>query len=383
MPNQPEPAATHSGRRALFARLAAHPVPRISRMMTVARMRGLDPLFVGGLREAGLRRVDEWDGFEVRRVGPLHESLNGRGLGRYLSGTLAFNVALLRTIRRERPALVHLSDFEAALFGVIYCRLARIPVIYNVHDNIGDRYALPLAARRLLAVLEGMLVVLSDTALVPEEFRRDALPRWSRRKVSVVRNAPEDLWPDGPPAPPPMTGRLRLLYAGWIDEGRGVRTLIRLAEENPWLDVRVAGSGDPALVGELESSAAVSYLGYLNHAEVMQQVVESHAVVALYDPVRPINIMAAPNKLAESFCAGRPVVINSEVLIGAAPEYQDAVVRTAYDDRAGLVEALRRLRDDDDRYREMCAVARSSYEAYYSWRSVVEASSTSFAAVGF
>lgn len=352
-------------------------------MMGIARERGLDPVFVGGLRDASLARIDEWDGFEVRRIGPLHESLNGRGLRRYVKGTLAFNVALVRTIRRERPALVHLSDFEAGLFSVLYCRIARIPVIYNVHDNIGDRYPLPLAARRLLALLEGVLVVLSGTALVPEEFRRDALPRWCRRRIAVIRNAPEDMWPDGPPEPPPIDGRLRLLYAGWMDEGRGVRTLLDLATSAPWLDVRFAGSGDPALVEEVKRCASVTYLGYLNHAGVMEQVRDSHFVVALYDPVRPINIMAAPNKLAESFCAGRPVVINAEVLIASAQAYQAAVIRKQYADRTGLLTALHQLLLDERAYRRMCVVARRNYDEYYSWNSVVEASSEAFAAVGF
>ena len=251
-------------RKALFARLASHPVPRISRMMKIARARGLEPVFVGGLRERGLPRTDSWDDFDVIRVGPHHATLNGRSLARYLFGTLAFNLALVRTIRAVRPALVHISDFESALLTIPLCRMLRVPVIYNVHDNIGDRYALPKFPRRLLAALEGMFVLLSNAALVPEDFRRAALPRWSRSRVTVVRNAPEDAWPDGPPAPPDVVGTLRIVYAGWIDDGRGIRTLIRLGEDRPNLDVRIAGSGDRALVDEIKQSEGVSYLEYLD-----------------------------------------------------------------------------------------------------------------------
>ena len=147
--------------------------------------------------------------------------------------------------------------------------------------------------------------------------------------------------------------------------------------------MRIAGSGDRALVDEIKQSKGVSYLEYLDHAEVMRLVADSHLVIALYDPVRPINVMAAPNKLAEAFCAGRPVIINSEVLIGAEPEYQDAVIRTDYDDWRGLVEALDRLMESPDDYRRMCAAARRNYEMFYSWGAVVQATNEVFARVGF
>lgn len=357
-----------SSKTAVFVRLASRPIPRVTRMMRVATERGYDCVYVGARRDVAMADKEKWDGFPVVRVGRHFPLVNGSRLLTYVGGVLLFNVALLRELARRRPAVLHASDFEAALGCLAYRLIRRVPIIYNIHDNLADRYDLHLVLRRVLNLLEGVVVLLADECVVPEGFRRDALPRWCRARVQVIRNAPVDLgWQE-----PDLSGdRVRLLYAGWLDEGRGLQGLLDLARAHPWLEVRLAGEGEAALRNRVVASGA-TYLGFLDHAEVMRETAACHFVVALYDPSRPINRAAAPNKLAEALSAARPVLINEEVMVAHAPAVAECVVRVPYAEIPSLADLVRALyfTDGGRRYRVMCQLARGAYESEYDWHGI-------------
>lgn len=334
--------------------------------MRIVADRGLQPTYFGSLRAENLARVDEWDGFEVIRIGPYFPLLNGRRPLVYLRGVFLFNLALLSELRSRRPRLIHASDSETMPASVLYHLVTGVPLVFNIHDNLADRYCVGPAIRGVLNALEGSMVRLSDAALVPESFRRAALPKWCQHRVHVVRNSPEDTgW-----SPPTLAGgrRVRVLYAGWLDWGRGLSALIELANQHAWLEIIIAGDGDSDVVEAISRSSA-TFRGYLSHAEVMAATKQADFVAAFYDPVRPINRAAAPNKLAEAFSAGRPVLINEEVLVAQAPELAACTVRVPYANIASVAALVRAVTRSDE-YAGMCRSARAVYESQYSWASI-------------
>lgn len=370
---------------AAFVRMASRPIPRVGRMMRVARECGLEPLFLGAFRSEGLADEDRWEGVRVRRVGRPFPLLNGRRPLTYLMGVLRFNLALLRTLRHLRPVLVHASDVETLPATVLHRLIYRVPLVYNVHDNLADRYVLPRLGRWALNQLEGLGVLACDAAVVPEAFRRDALPAWCRSRIEVVRNAPVDTGAEPPRSigtlRPGGEDRVRLFYAGWLDWGRGLRGLLRLAEQHPWIEVSIAGEGEPSILEEVRA-APVEYLGFLDHDQILRRTREADFVAAFYDPVRPINRAAAPNKLAEAFSVGRPVIVNEEVLVAAAPSMADATLRVPYARIEDCAAELRALAGSPERYAAACRAARRRYEEDYAWEGVRDVILAVYGAVG-
>lgn len=351
--------------QAVFVRLASRPIPRVTRMMAVATERGLSPTFIGAFRAEGLCASDTWDGVSMTRIGPPLPLLNGKRAGKYITGVMTFNIALFRELWRRKPTMMHASDIETVPACLIYRLLCRQPVIFNIHDNLADRYTVPRAARAALNFIEGLVVILSSVTLVPETFRRSALPRWCQHRVHVIRNSPAKAVIAEPKLA--AEGRLRILYAGWLDWGRGIAALIDLANEHPWLEIRIAGEGEPGILNCVMASQA-SYLGVLDHEQVMEQTRKADFVAAFYDPSRPINRAAAPNKLAEALGSGRPVLINEEVVVAQAPELSGCTIRIPYAAITSLAEPLRRMMDADaNAYDVMCREGRRVYEQQYSW----------------
>lgn len=362
----PAPKRQENG-LAAFARLGSRPIPRVARMMDEARSVGYDTLFLSGRREEGLAEEEIYAGHKVRRIGPFFPLLNGRAGGLYLRSVLAYNRALWKQLRRLRPALVHCSDIETMPAGILYRWVSGARLIYNVHDNLAQRYTIPEWAQAILNQFEGLAVRLSSIALVPEEFRRDMLPAWCRRKIAIVRNTPADRG-----ALPPNRQRkpIKLFFGGWLDKGRGLGQLMKLVRENEDFELTLAGEGSPELVAEIEATPRTRYLGFVTHDEIMRETADTHIVTALYDPVRPINRYAASNKLSEALSCGRPVLANSEMVITSSLVEHDCLITIPYREiNTTAVEQMRAVMADDGvRYYAMCEQAREAFESRYAWK---------------
>ena len=364
--NQPE-----SRPLAVFLRLASRPIPRVTRMMSVARDLGMDGLFVGAHRAEGLPEQDEWAGVRVQRVGRVFPLVNGARPLVYLSGVFGYWIAALRLLRARRPAMIHASDFEGGVPGVIASRLLGVPVIYNIHDNLGVRYAMPAWARGVLNALEGLVVRASTLTLVPEPFRRDLLPSWSRAKVRVVRNSPDDPGfrpPTAPPSNPP-----RVLFAGWLDFDRGLAQIVALAGEGR-IQLVVAGEGDERVHQLMRETPNVDYRGFCTHEAIMELTAQCDYVAAFYNPTRLINRFAASNKIAEAMAVGRPVLINDELMVAAHITAAGAAIAVPYAEIARLPDVLLRFQSDPNAYLLACQRARALYESEYHETQVRQAS---------
>jgi glycosyltransferase involved in cell wall biosynthesis len=354
--------------RALFLRTTARPVSRVVRMMTVARDAGFDPVFVGAFRDKAVLKEDCWEGFPVRRVGQPFPLLNGKRPLVFVRCVLSCNIGYLRMLWKEHPPIVHASDIETMPAAVIYRLTHRCRLIFNVHDNLAQRYSLPGWINACLNAVEGIAALLSDVTLVPEPFRRTALPSWCRHKVVVIRNLPRD---DGPQsAPPPFeNGKMRLFYGGWLDWQRGIEALLTLGQE-PDIELRIAGEGAAEIVERIKQFPQVAFLGFLSSAAVMDETLQSHFVPVLYDPSRIINRFAASNKLAETLSAGRPMILNEEMEIAKDLAGGPGIINTPYAQAAMIAPRLRALANDPEAYKLACDSARQLYDTHYDWAKV-------------
>lgn len=358
------PSADQGRKKAIFLRLAARPVPRVTRMMRVADECGFEVSFIGALREKGLAPRDTWEGFPVERLGSHFPLLNGRKPWLYVRSVVLCNLSFFSALLEKKPALVHASDIETMPAALMYRLLKGGRLVYNIHDNLAQRYSLLPVINRVLNATEGLAVLFADRTLVPENFRREALPSWSRGKVDVIRNLPPDHG-----ASPPNVGdgkKIRIFYGGWLDPQRGLDALLSLALE-PDVELRIAGEGSSDLVERIRSQPSVTYLGFLNSSEIIKETINCHFIPVLYDPVRTINRYAASNKLAEALSVGRPIIINSELEVAKDLGSASCVVNVRYSDAGNCAPILRTLLTNESAYVSACSEARQLYSRHFNW----------------
>ena len=339
-------------------------------MMRVAEECGLRPRFLGARREEGEGcSVMEFGGLEVERIGRPFPLVDGRRPLVYVWSVVRYLGSLMRRLGELGPVLVHVSDFPLYWGARLYTAVRRIPLIYNIHDNLGQCYRVPRMVAWILNVAEGVAALSATVTVVPEGFRRAALPRWARSNVRVVRNTPIDPGYSEPIDRDP--GKVTLFVGGWIDAGRGIRQLATMVRSRVGsLKLVLAGRGDARLLAELASREGVEACGYVSHEEVIAMTVQCDYVCALYDPARPINRYAASNKIAEALAVGRPLLINRELEIARLLAPYECTICVAYDDVRDVGRRLLELRANVEEYRSMCVRARRAYEDHYSWHRV-------------
>ena len=355
-------------KKAVFLRTSSKPIPRVKRVAIVAEELGYETLFVGAYRDVQLKESDVWDDLSVRRVGKYYPMLNGSGVFTYISGVFHYNLSAYKLLREVKPDLIHFSDVESFLSVFSYSVFRKVNTIYNIHDNFGQRYPLPKVINSVLNFFEGLIVKFSTRTIVPEKFRADSLPKFCQKDIDVVKNTPID--PGFSKHEISSLGNIKIIFAGWLDDGRGIETLLRLAETNPKFEIHIAGEGSAKIIERISGVKNCIYHGFLNHGEVMELTKKCDFVFAHYSPHRIINIFAAPNKLAEALAVGRPVILNSETKVSKPVVEYDCGIVTAYGDLNGIEREIISLSNNGAVYKDMCRRSRDLFDASYSWEVV-------------
>ena len=266
---------------AIFFRNGSRPVPRAIRMMKTAEELGYESIFCGALRNVSDSKESYLDGFRVIRVGKLYPLLNGKKLFTYINYTIVFCVSLYKYFKKTNPSLLVASDFEVMIPAIIYSKMYNVRLIYNIHDNLSERYNLPSFIRYILNIMEGTVTILSESAMVPEIFRKTSLPKWCQHKIHIVKNTPGDISFSNPP---PFDEKIKLFYGGWLNWGRGIKELINLGKLNPQISITIAGSGSDDIVLFIKKHDFIKYLGHISHEESLNETRKAHFIPSFYDP---------------------------------------------------------------------------------------------------
>ncbi|WP_144225770.1 glycosyltransferase [Shewanella algae] len=358
----------NKAKKAIFLKNSSKPIPRVKRMMLVAYDLKYDCLFIGAYRSESDQPREVWDGVEISRVGRYYPPLNGKNLFKLVFSLFSLNWGMIRALFEEKPDLIHSSDIETAIPAFIYSKIKNVPVIYNIHDNLHQRYAVGSFAQGILRFIESFFIYSFDATTVPEEFRKQAYPALCQKKIHIIKNSP-DISSTTNKNRFSTTGLINILYAGWLDEGRGLDYLLDLAiNEN--IHVTIAGLGDSRFLERIKALKNVTYKGFLSHSDILELTCQTDFVFAVYDPVRIINKYAASNKIAEALYFGKPVICNNEMKIASLLVENNCCVSFDYADVSSVYPKLCELKSNRSDYMLMSDNAINLYNKEYSWETV-------------
>lgn len=232
---------------------------------------------------------------------------------------LLYAFRLARWTQGRNIDIIHTNSLKSDIYGGLAGRLARIPVIWHVRDNIGDPYLPQFAARifRFLARhIPSFVVANSESTL-----RTLRIPDSNRTAVaysgvtSIVEHPSADTaWPDAPV----------VALIGRIAEWKGQHVFIRAASEvlRKYPRTRFWIIGSPlfgeeeyeaslhTLAGELQIEECVEFLGFRNDVQSLLNDV-SIVVHASISP-EPFGQV-----VVQGMAAGKPVIATNG---GALPE---------------------------------------------------------------
>lgn len=231
-------------------------------------------------------------------------------LGRYL-------VALVRTIRRVKPDVVHTNSLKADILGGIAARVAQVPLIWHVRDRIADDY-LPHRAvvvfRKLCRIVPHFVIANSQAtlktlylpatkprAVISSGFDVAAFARAGAKRKPLAEQIAADRVDIG------IVGRI----SPWKGQDVFVRAAALVHSAFPQTHFSIIGA---ALFGEKEHEAKLHALVHelgLDTAVTFHGFQEDVATaIGDLDVLVHASIIAEPlgQVIAQGMAAGKPVV---------------------------------------------------------------------------
>jgi glycosyltransferase involved in cell wall biosynthesis len=339
--------------RVLITGFCAVPAPRRSGVQLRHVVRALAPDHAVDLlvvREGDQGYVERQGGVRILRV-PTHDDAVSAQIQTFQ-----------RALRRQ---------LEGADYDIVHCRdpWAAVPVL-EARDRLG--YAVVYDLARALDVDPGGLepaldairqrdedacLAAADLVLVPTEPARRHVAGRARSEHVAVAPPGVDVdrfdWDDPPPGPP------RIVYAGAVEPGRGIRVLLRaMADVAAQSDARlalvgpVAGGFAPVVesgIADLGLADRVDVVGAVDHDEIPGLLATAAICVAPAAAeltARPTSIY--PTKILEYMACRRAVVAARRSTVGMLIDHGRDGLLFQPGDPGDLTRKLLRLLGDRD-----------------------------------
>jgi glycosyltransferase involved in cell wall biosynthesis len=331
------------------------------RMVTAADAAGA--VDVGGASE-----VDGIDVVGVRGASSDYVRATGVSYPRRMLAFARFALAAsTAALRGPRPDVVYATSppLTVALPALAAALRWRVPLVFEVRDLWPEApiqmgaLRNPLAQRaarafeRLVYRRAARVIALSPgirEGVVAAGVRPEA--------VVLVPNASDlDLFRPGPPPE-----RFRVSYFGTMGEANDLTALIDAARVLTDVEFVLMGDGKRRAALERAAPPNVVFTGAAaGKAQVAELAARSSACVTLFKDV-PVLATNSPNKLFDTFAAGRPAIVNMDGWMRRLVEDNDAGLYVRGGDARDLAEKLGWLRDHPDAAKRMGRNARALAE---------------------
>lgn len=296
-------------------------------------------------------------------MGDDHEwlVLKGNRFGRLLG---ALRVALASDVD-----VVSIHDPELIPVGLLVRALRRIPVIFDVHEDLPgqvlDKERLPHFMRPLLAALAKVALLAAERTMTLT-LAEEGYHRCFRKRHVVLPN-----YPDVARLPAPAADERFIVYVGDVREVRGALVAVDAvgAMENPLPLVMVGRCADDLRV-VLESRARTSKVelsmpGFVPHSEAMKQVARATVGISPLLDI-PNYRWSLPTKVLEYVALGVPVIASDLPGTASVIEHFDSVRLVQPGDPAALAAALDHVTSDPE-VRKVAKAAVEGVRRQFTW----------------
>ena len=136
-----------------------------------------------------------------------------------------------------------------------------------------------------------------------------------------------------------------MLYIGGLQEGRGISTMLQIAERLPESAFVFIGSGimEQKIKQAITSCSNIYYLPPVANSEVLEYAASATLGFALIEPITLSYYLALPNKLFEYIMAGTPVIATYVPQIEKVIKAYDVGAAVPWNDCDAAVESIRQF----------------------------------------
>jgi glycosyltransferase involved in cell wall biosynthesis len=275
--------------------------------------------------------------------------------------------ATAAALRGERPDVVYATSppLTMALPALTVATVRRVPLVWEVRD-LWPEAPIQMGAlrnpllRRAARALERFVYRRATRLIALSPGIRSGMLAAGAApgRVALVPNA-SDLDLFRPSAPPE---RFRVSYFGTMGEANDLTAAIDAARVLPDVDFMLVGDGKRRAELERVAPSNVVFTGPAHgKEEVADLAAASSTCLTLFKDV-PVLATNSPNKLFDTFAAGRPAIVNMDGWMRELVEQNEAGLYVRAGDAEDLAEKLSWLRRHPDEAERMGRNARALAE---------------------
>ncbi len=311
-----------------------------------------------------------------------HYGVTARFPIRWISFTPAFKkidfvFSALRLARKQQADLVYTRLLWAAVLGLLF----RFPVILEIHDRPVGRMGARLLKR--FARMRGRKKIVLITHALQEILETEFHPRFKEEEVIIAPDG-VDLERDHEQLDPTearkrlgLAEKFTAVYSGGFYEGRGLNTLVELAQQTPPVQfIWVGGREDIVIQWQdrlrRENVQNIQLTGFVDNKDLPLYQMAADILLMPYGKTVAgssggnIAGVSSPMKMFEYMASGR-VILTSDipVLREVLSERNAAFYKP--EDMEDLVKQFSLLMADEPRRRQLSAQALLDVRQY-SWK---------------
>lgn len=334
---------------------------RVSKTCRSLTRMGFEVFFVGWDRRPGVEKEIDCGGAKLLIM--RHATRYGRNTP---AGFLLYWLHVLLNLCALRPDIVVCINEEPACLVLPFRGLLYRKLVCELYDGVVERYGSSKSRLAPLLVRYGNFVRRAADRIIVTDERRFELLGPVRSKAVIVSNFPEDPGEEASTVIP--SGPIKIYVSGSLSLSRGLKQILECVERLEGVQIVSAGWLYDSFASEVFARhPKVSYRGILSGIESLLLAAQCDAIYSFYAPTSVNNIYASPNKIYDALSVGRPVIINSEVIVAGWVTENSYGWSSPYEDVASLTRVLSQVADGRDGLAAFSQRARADFRGKYSW----------------
>jgi glycosyltransferase involved in cell wall biosynthesis len=297
-----------------------------------------------------------------------------RGAARRIVDITTFQLRLVTS--RRKPDVLYVRGHFLSLPSVIWARLRRVPVVWELNGPGGDILSSWPRLRPVLGVLklavDAQLRLSAAVISVTPALAELATSRGAKRSFVVSNGADTEQFSPGAESALDLPGRF-VAFVGTLARWQGIATVLEALDLPAWpTDVALVVVGDGVMADTVRAQAAreprLHYLGRVPHQDVAGVLARSLCALSPMVEADRALTGVVPLKLFEAMACGVAVIATdlpgqAEIVRGA-----DAGLVVPSGDPGALATAVAKLAGDPAERARLGHNARASAVNEHSWK---------------
>ena len=268
---------------------------------------------------------------------------------------------------RKNYDTIHACDFDTGFTALIFAKLFRKKLVYDIFDFYVDAFAVPNFLKGIIRFLDHIIINNANVVIICTEQRKQQIAKAKPKNLKVIYNTPPII--NAIESTFELSKeKIKVVYIGILSESRLIIEMAQAISTMPDFELHVAGFGllESKLISFVNSSDNIFFYNSLPYEKTLELESACDIMTAIYDPNIANHKYAAPNKFYEALMLGKPVIVCENTSIDkVVNKYEIGAVIDYNIDQFKL--ALLKLKSEKNNWELVSQKMKRLYKEQYSW----------------